>query len=54
MQIRLDALLHIDYDPMRSVVIGCEFGLNDCLDHDKGDQDLVMIGPHRYIHSVLN
>ena len=36
---------------MHSVVIGYEFALNYCPDHDKGDHDLATIGPNRHIHS---
>ena len=35
MPIRSGALLLVHYDPVRSVVIGYEFALNDCPDHDK-------------------
>ena len=51
MPIRSGALLHVHYDPMRSVVIGHEFALNYCPDHDKGDHDLATIGPNRHINS---
>ena len=53
---RLGALLRVHYDTMRSIAIGCKLGLTDCPDHDKGDQDLTMIGPDRYmyIHSQLD
>ena len=33
--IRSGALLHVHYDPMRSVVIGYEFALNYCPDRGK-------------------
>ena len=47
------ALLHVHYDPVRSVVIGYEFALclNYCPDYDKGDHDLATIGPNRHINS---
>ena len=45
------ALLHDHYDPVRSVVIGYEFALNFCPDHDKGDHDLTTIGPNRHFNS---
>ena len=45
------ALLHVQYDPVRSVVIGYEFALNYRPDHDKCDHDLATIGPNRYINS---
>ena len=51
MPIRSGALLHVHYDPVRSVVIGYEFTLNYCLDYDMGDHDLAMIGPNRHINS---
>ena len=51
MPIRSDALLHVYYDPVRSVVIGYEFAINYCPDHDKGDHDLATIGPNRHINS---
>ena len=51
MPIRLCALLHVHYDPLRSVVIGYDFALNYCPDHDKGDRDLATIGPNRHINS---
>ena len=54
MPIRSGALLHVHYDPVRSVVIGYEFALNYCPhrpDHDKGDHDLATIGPNRRINS---
>ena len=35
MPIRSGALLHVHYDPVRSVMIGYEFGLNYCPDHDR-------------------
>ena len=44
-------ILHVHYDPVRSVVIGYEFALNYCPDHDKGDHDLATIGPNRHINS---
>ena len=49
--IRSGALLHVHYDPMRSVVIGYEFALNYCPDHDKRWYDLATIGPNRHINS---
>ena len=51
MPIRSGALLHVHYDPVRSVVIGYEFALNYCPDQDKGDHDLATIGPNRHINS---
>ena len=51
MPIRSGALLHVHYDPVRSVVIGYEFALNYCFDYDMGDHDLVTIGPNRQINS---
>ena len=51
MSIRSGALLHVHYDPVRSVVIGYEFALNYCPDDDKGDHDLATIGPNRHINS---
>ena len=51
MPIRSGALLHVHYDPVRSVVIGYEFALNYCPDHDKGDHDLATIGPNRHFNS---
>ena len=51
MPIRSGALLHVHYDPVRCVVIGYEFALNYCPDHDKGDPDLATIGPNRHINS---
>ena len=36
---------------MRSVVIGHDFALNYCPDHDKGDHDLAKIGPNTRINS---
>ena len=39
MQMRSGALQHVDNDLMRSVAIGCEFGLNVCPDNDKGNDD---------------
>ena len=44
MAIRSGALLHVHYDPVRSVVIGYEFALNYCPDDDKGDHDLATTG----------
>ena len=49
--IRSGALLHVHYDLMRSVVIGHEYALNYCPDHDKGDHDLATIGPNMHINS---
>ena len=49
--IRSGALLHVHYDPMRSVVIAHEFALNYCPDHDKGHHDLATIGPSRHFNS---
>ena len=54
MQMRSGALLHVDNDLMRSVAIGCEFGLNVCPDHDKGNYDLATIGLDRHIHSQFD
>ena len=51
MPIRSGALLHVHYDLVLSVVIGYEFALNYCLDHDKGDHDLATIRPYRHINS---
>ena len=51
MPIRSGALLHVDYDPVRSVVIGYDFALNYRPDHDKGDHDLATIRPNRHINS---
>ena len=51
MPIRSGALLHVHYDPVRSVVIGYEFGLNYCPDHDKCDHDLATIMSNRHINS---
>ena len=51
MPIRSGALLHVHYDPVRSVVIGNEFALNYCHDHDKGDHDLATIGANRHSYS---
>ena len=51
MPIRSGALLDVHYDPVRSVVIGYEFALNYCPDHEKGDHDLATIGPNRHISS---
>ena len=49
MPIRSGALLHVHYDPVRSVVIGYEFALNYCPDYGMGDHDLATIGPNRHI-----
>ena len=51
MPIRSGALLHVHYDPVRSVVIGYEFALNNCPDYDMGDHDLATIGPNGHINS---
>ena len=51
MPIRSGALLHVHYDPVRSVVIGYEFALNYYPDYDMGDHDLATIGPNRHINS---
>ena len=51
MPIRSRALLHVHYDPLRSVVIGYEFAHNYCPDYDMGDHDLNTIGPNRHINS---
>ena len=51
---RSGALLHVDNDLMRSVAIGCEFGLNVCPDHDKGSYDLATIGLDRHIHNQFD
>ena len=51
MPIRSDSLLHVHYDPMRSVVIGYKFALIYCHDHDKSDHDLATILPNRHISS---
>ena len=48
MPISSGALLHVHYDPVRSVVIGYEFALNYC--PDMGDHDLATIGPNRHIN----
>ena len=45
------ALLHVHYEPVRSVVIGYEFALNYTPYHDKGDHDLDTIGPNRHNNS---
>ena len=44
-------LLHVHYDPVRSVVIGYEFALNYVPITTKGDHDLAKIGPNRHINS---
>ena len=51
MPIRSGALLHVQYDPVRSVVIGYEFALNNSPDYDMGDHDLATIGLSRHINS---
>ena len=51
MPIRSGALLHVPYDPVRSVVIGYEFALNCYPDYDMGDHDLATIGPNMHINS---
>ena len=51
MPIRSGALLHVHYDPVRSVVIGYEIALNYCPDYDMGDHDLATIWPNRHINS---
>ena len=51
MPIRSGALLHVNYDPVRSVVIGYEFALNYFSDYDIGDHDLATIEPNRHINS---
>ena len=51
MPIRSGALLHVHYDPVRSVVIGYEFALKYCPDYDMGDHDLATIGSNRHINS---
>ena len=50
MPIRSGALLHVHYDPVRSVVIGYKFALNYCPDYN-GGHDLAMIGSNRHINS---
>ena len=52
--IRSDALLHVHYDPVRSVVIGYEFTLNYCPDDDKGDHDLATMGPTGILTAKLS
>ena len=51
---RSGALLHVDDDVMRSVAIGCEFGLNVCPDRDKGNYDFATIGLDRHIQSQFD
>ena len=51
---RFGALLHVDNHLMRSVATGCEFGLNDCPDHDKGNYNLAKVGLERHIHSQFD
>ena len=51
MPIGSGALLHVHYDPVRSVVIGYEFALNYCPDYHMGDHDLATIRPNRHINS---
>ena len=51
MPIRSGALLHVHYDPIRSVVIAYEFALNYCPDYDMGDHDLATIVPNMHINS---
>ena len=51
MPIRSGALLHVHYDPVRSVVIGYKFALNYCPDYAMVDHDLATIGPNRHINS---
>ena len=51
MPIRSGALLHVHYDPVGTFVIGYEFALNYCPDHDKDDHDLATMGPNRHIYS---
>ena len=43
-------LLHVHYDPVRSVVIGYGFALDYCPDF-KGDHDLATIGHNGHINS---
>ena len=51
MSIRSGALLHVHYEPVRSVVIAYEFDLNYCTDYDMGDHDVATIWPNRHIKS---
>ena len=51
MPIHSGALLHVHYDPVRSVVIGYEFALDYCPAYDMGDHDLATIGPKMHINS---
>ena len=51
MPIRSCALLHVHYDPVRSVVLGYEFALNYYPNYDMGDHDLATIGPNMHINS---
>ena len=51
---RSGALLHVDNDMMRSVAIGCEFGLNVRPYHDKGNYVFATIGLDRHIHSQFD
>ena len=51
---RSGALLHVDNGLMCSVVIGCEFGLKVCPDHDIGNYDLATIGLDRHIHMIFS
>ena len=48
MPIRSGALLHVHYDPVRSVVNGYEFTAPITT---KGDHDLATIGPNSHINS---
>ena len=51
MQIRSGALLHVHYDPVRSVVIGYDFVSITVPITTKGDHDLATIVPNRHINS---
>ena len=53
MPIRSCALLHVHYDPVRSVVLGYEFALNYCPDYDMGDHDLATIGPNMHMQVLF-
>ena len=53
-QMRSGALLLVDNDLMRPVAIGCDFGLNVCPDHDKGNNDVATIGLDRHTHSQFD
>ena len=51
MPIRSGALLHVHYDPVRSVVIGYEMLSITVPITTKCDHDLATIGPNRHINS---